>query len=153
MSAPDTTEASFKVVCPHDGAINRVPLARLADGPRCGGCHELLFAAAPVELDDAGFDRHLNQGELPLLVDFWASWCAPCRMMAPAFTAAAKQLEPFVRLAKIDTEAVPAVAARYGIRSIPTLILFVRGREVARHSGAFTQPAQIARWATEQLQR
>ncbi len=147
------TEATFKLVCPHDGALNRVPLARLADAPRCGGCHQPLFQGQPVELDSAGFERHLTQSELPLLVDFWAAWCGPCRMMAPAFTAAAAQLEPYLRLAKVDTELAPDVASRFGIRSIPTLMLFVRGREVARHSGALTRPEQIARWATEQLQR
>ena len=147
------TEATFKVVCPHDGAINRVPLARLAENPLCGGCHAPLFQAQPVELDTAGFDRHLNQGELPLLVDFWAAWCGPCRMMAPAFTSAAKLLEPYVRLAKVDTEAAPELAGRYAIRSIPTLMLFVRGKEVARQSGALTGAEQIARWAEGQLTR
>lgn len=147
------TEATFKVVCPHDGAINRVPLARLMENPLCGGCHAPLFQAQPVELDSAGFDRHLGQGELPLLVDFWASWCGPCRMMAPAFTSAAKLLEPYVRLAKVDTEASPDIAARFGIRSIPTLMLFVRGKEVARQAGAMTSPEQISRWASDHLQK
>ena len=147
------SEPAFKVVCPQDGVINRVPLARLGENPLCGGCHAPLFQAHPVELDTAGFDRQLNQGELPLLVDFWADWCAPCRMMAPAFTTAAATLEPYVRLAKVNTEAAPALAARYAIRSIPTLMLFVRGREVARHAGAMTRPEQISRWATDLLQR
>jgi thioredoxin 2 len=147
------TEATFKVVCPHDGAINRVPLARLAENPKCGGCHQPLFHGQPVDLDAAGFDRHLLQGELPLLVDFWAAWCGPCRTMAPAFASAAPLLEPYVRLAKVDTEAAPDIAARHGVRSIPTLMLFVRGKEVARQAGAMTRPEQISRWVSDHLHK
>src|SRR5688572_27665966 len=127
-----------QVVCPHDGALNRVPAARLSEAPRCGKCHAPLFTGAPLELGLADFDRHLTHGQLPLLVDFWAPWCGPCRMMAPAFQKAAGLLEPRLRLAKVNTEDQPALAARYNIRSIPTLMLFAGGREAARQSGALT---------------
>ncbi|HTQ36990.1 MAG TPA: thioredoxin TrxC [Steroidobacteraceae bacterium] len=141
--------AAIQLVCPHDGAVNRVPAARLNEAPKCGRCHAPLFIAAPLELDAAGFERQLAQEQLPLLVDFWAPWCGPCRMMAPAFGQAAGLLEPHMRLARVNTEEQPELAARFGIRSIPTLILFAGGREIARHSGALPAPQQVVAWARE----
>ena len=134
------------VACPHDGALNRVPRARLGQGPRCGKCGKALFAGKPVALDAAGWERHVVKGGLPVLVDFWASWCGPCLQMAPQFDAAAARLEPRVRLAKLDTEAEPGISGRYGIQGIPTMILFANGREVARQSGAMPASA-IVQWA------
>jgi thioredoxin 2 len=141
---------SLHVVCPACAAVNRIPQERPATAAKCGKCGQRLFQGQPVELDAAGFERHLGQSGLPLLVDFWAAWCGPCQAMAPVFAAAARELEPRLRLAKLDTDAVPEVAARYGIRSIPTLILFKDGREAARVSGAL--PAgQLRRWIERQL--
>ncbi|MEE4143653.1 MAG: thioredoxin TrxC [Halieaceae bacterium] len=139
------------VACPHCPAINRIPPERLGDRPRCGKCGEALFTGHPLELTAASFERHLQRSELPLVVDFWAEWCGPCKMMAPAFAQAAGELEPGVRLAKIDTEAQQAVAARYAIRSIPTLILFRGGREVARQAGAMSKN-DIVQWVKRALQ-
>jgi thioredoxin 2 len=140
-----------QIVCPHDGSLNRLPAARVGDAPRCGKCHHDLFSGRPLELAGADFDRHLGKSDLPLLVDFWAPWCGPCRMMAPAFEKAAALLEPALRLGKLNTEEEPEIAARYGIRSIPTLILFAGGREIARQSGALTSAEHIAKWARGQL--
>jgi thioredoxin 2 len=138
----------MQLVCPSCGAKNRVPDERLNDAPVCGRCGSELMAARPIALDDASFERFIQGTELPVVVDYWADWCGPCKMMAPQFAAAAEQL-PRVRFAKVDTEAAPRTSAQFGIRSIPTMILFKGGKEVARQSGAM-QAGAIVAWLRAQ---
>lgn len=138
------------VVCPHCQSPNRIPAARLADQPRCGKCKEQLFTGHPVALTDQSFDRHLSRSDLPLVVDFWAPWCGPCRMMAPFFEQAAAELEPRVRLAKVNTDENPGLGQRYQISSIPTTAVFKQGREVVRQPGAMNLP-QLLQFIRAQL--
>ncbi len=141
---------ALHVVCPHCVAVNRIPEERLVARPRCGKCGERLFSGKPVELSQATFQKHLQKNEIPLLVDFWAPWCGPCKMMGPAFAEAAAQLEPRLRLAKVNTEIEQTLGAQLNIRSIPTMILFHNGVEKVRQAGAMNS-AGIIQWVNSQL--
>jgi len=138
------------IVCPACNAINRIPAGKLTDRPQCGKCHRALFTQQPLELSAANFQQQTSRNDIPVVVDFWAPWCGPCKMMAPAFAQAAAQLEPMARLAKLNTENEQQLAGQFAIRSIPTLVVLKQGRETARHSGAMGAN-DIVRWAQAQL--
>lgn len=126
----------MQLVCPHCSALNRVPDDKPADAASCGKCHKQLFTSRPLDVNLVQFDRQFQKSDIPLVVDFWAAWCGPCKMMAPAFEQVAKQIEPRARLLKVNTEIEQVLAARYSIRSIPTLMIFSNAQELARMSGA-----------------
>ena len=144
------SETATKVVCTSCGALNRLPEDKPALEAKCGKCHNTLFKGAPVNLNDNNFSGFLQKSDLPVVVDFWAEWCGPCKMMAPAFHQAAGELEPKVILAKLDTDANQKAGGAYNIRGIPTIIIFKKGEEVARKSGAMSAP-QIKGWVEENL--
>ena len=149
-SERDDMSETYQVVCPQCAAVNRLPTGKPAASAKCGKCHNKLFAGKPAELDHIAFAKQVKKSDVPVLVDFWAAWCGPCKMMAPEFEKAAELLEPRVRLAKLNTEMSPEVAQMYQIRSIPLLILFQDGHEIARQAGAMSAD-QIQQWTRDHL--
>lgn len=139
------------LTCPHCDAVNRISESGLDQSPNCGSCHRPLFTAAPLALTDANAERVLGRTDLPLVIDCYADWCGPCQQFAPVFAQGAREFEPRIRFAKLDTEINPQTAARFQIRSIPTLLLFGGGKELARHSGAMSY-GQFSEWLYRQLQ-
>ena len=143
-------ENKMHIVCPHCTAVNRLPEEKLDSKPKCGKCSRSLFGGRPVELTESTFQKHMERNDVAVVVDFWAAWCGPCKMMAPAFEKAAAQMEPGIRFAKVDTEKERALAGRFGIQSIPTTIIFKGGRELARQSGAMDLNT-LTNWIRSQL--
>jgi len=141
---------SLHLVCPNCHSVNRVPSDRLAQHPKCGKCHTPIFNGHPLELTTATFNQHIQHSEIPILVDFWAPWCGPCKVMAPYFVQAASMLEPKVRLAKVNTDVEQSLGQQYAIRSIPTLALFKNGKEIARQAGAMSAQ-DIVRWVQSNI--
>ncbi|WP_431204036.1 thioredoxin TrxC [Bradyrhizobium betae] len=141
-----------QIVCGHCGRINRLPAGRAPEGARCGACHQAMFTGHPVEVDEEAFERHVANSDIPVLVDVWAPWCGPCRAMAPMFERAAQQLEPKVRLLKLNSDNAPAMSSRFNISGIPTLLLMHGGREIARHAGAMDARSIVA-WTESGLTR
>jgi thioredoxin 2 len=136
---------SLHIVCPHCDTVNRIQAARIDDRPTCGKCKQKLFTGSPATLTEKNFDKQITRNDIPVVVDFWAPWCGPCQTMAPAFEQAAAELEPRVRLTKLNTEEAQSIAARFNIRSIPTLAIFDHGRETARQAGAMNRE-QLMQW-------
>jgi thioredoxin 2 len=141
---------TLHIVCPHCHTVNRISSERLSQHPRCGQCKEALFTGHPLELTGPIFKQYIGRNDIPVVVDFWADWCGPCKMMAPSYAQAAVTLEPQVRLAKLNTEQEQSIAAQFNIRSIPTLVIFKSGREIARKSGAMST-TDIVRWINNSL--
>ena len=139
-----------QIVCPHCTAINRTPADRPAEKAKCGACHNPLFSGRPVAASAQSFTSHLQHNDIPVVADFWAEWCGPCKMMAPAYDRVAAELEPHVRFLKVDTEAEQQLAAQYNIRSIPTLMLFRNGTVVAQRAGA-SDAASLRAWIEQHI--
>lgn len=138
------------IACPSCATLNRVPAARLADGGHCGKCRNSLFPGVPVELTSQNFEKHAASSDIPLLIDFWAGWCGPCRQMAPSFAAVAAKVEPRLRLGTVDTEAERELSTRFAIQSIPSLVLVEKGRQIARTAGARPESA-LLQWLENEL--